>query len=202
MAKFICLNKYKKLLKKDNSWESYLGLGIKILVKYYTYFDCTIVIGKMDKGGSPVICSSGNNIWSGVIFIDPEAGFKEQYDEETKNRKTIARDHMTNLKKADIPLKQKKLIDFVLGVAHEIGHLRLAQGRTESNLGKLGKYDKEADLELTQTLEYEAEREVYFLANELKYKDKTWLDIIEPEPIKFEHNLKDTLFYVKNKLKL
>ena len=195
MSKFVILNHYKTRKNKDiNKFtKSYIWEGICILNEYYSFFDCTILIAKMEKGGAPVYCYSGNNLWSGIVFIDPEAGFKENY--QNKDRETIARVHCANIKKANIPIRQKKLMDFVLGIAHEIGHLRLAQGRTKPK----EKYDIEADTKLTQLLEYEAEREVYFLANELKYKNQKWLDIIEPEPIHFEHNLKDTLFYVQNK---
>ena len=185
--KVIFLRKYKRVFKKKNYLENYLVEGLIILRDRYTYFDCTLIVDKSEKNGDAIFSNSQNNIYGGVIYLDPERAFKEDYQE--KDLTTLARQHCANIKKADIPLKQKRLMDFVLGVAHEVGHIRAGHGRFP---GKVELYD-DIKGDYRQSMEKDAEREVYVLANQLKYKDKTWLEIIEPEPLDNFVNIKDLL---------
>ena len=41
---------------------------------------------------------------------------------KNKDLNTIARWHSSNLKKANIPHKQKRIIDCMISILHEIGH--------------------------------------------------------------------------------
>jgi hypothetical protein len=182
--KILLLNKYRK---QQQNWakflKSWLYEGILILDKEYNYFDSTLVIGQ-DKGNHPIYSHSSNTMWGGTIFIDPNQAYKEAYLESELT--TIARVHCANIKKANIPLRQKRIMDFVLGVAHENGHIRMGHGRLKGNYS-------DTKSNYRQLVELEAERETYLIASKLKYKDKTWLEIIEPEPIDVTYNFKEVL---------
>lgn len=171
--KFIKFRKYRRLYakcfyKKKQIETNYLVEGVTKLKNTYTYFDATCIIDKVEKGDHPVYCYSGLNLWGGVIVIDPEKAFNADY--KSKDLVTEARIHCENIKKANIPLKQKRLMDFVLGVAHEVGHLRAGHARWPK---------PKEDSKEYQNMESEAEKEVLWIASTLYYKDKTWLDIIQ-----------------------
>ena len=176
--KLIPLGKYQKPKK-------YIIEGLIMLSDYYAYLDFVLVLGT--KGTyHPIYSRSTNDLYGGTVFIDPESAFKANY--VNKDLNTIARIHMANVKAAKIPLEQARLMDFVLGVAHEVGHIRMGHGRL------LNRHLYNTNDKYRQLCELEAEREVYIFCSQYKYKDQAWIDIIEPEPIDTVYDYKDIIF--------
>lgn len=154
--------KYAKLVnaqhKKEKGWlyEAYV-----IIYRYYESSEFTTLVSPKLRGEHPVYCYINTKF----IFIDPDAGYKEDYVDKSLN--TISRWHCANIKKANISQKQKRIMDFVLGVAHEVGHIKADHHMIN--------IDNKDDYSYQQK-EIEAEQEVYRVAAYNK-----WLDIIEPE---------------------
>jgi hypothetical protein len=171
--KLILLKKYKKLyFKKLSDRNFWLVKGVSDLINMYNRFDITIIIDKSAKSDDPIFCHSDNSVCSGIIYIDPDRAYSADYTD--KNLVTIARTHCENIKKSKILLNSKRYLDFVLGICHEVGHIKKQHG-LDKNASKYS-----TDIEYRQMIEAEAEQEVIIKAKDMKIGDQAVLSIIEP----------------------
>jgi hypothetical protein len=171
--KLLLLKKYKNLyFQKKSSRNMWLINGIAKIIEFYSRFDVTLVIDKSSKSDSPIFCSSDNSICSGVVYIDPDRAFKADYIDT--NFTTVARKHCENIKNSNLSKNDKRYLDFVLGVCHEIGHIKKQHGTYIDNDKYLN------DIKYKQKIEIEAEEEVVFRSQQMTINNQKVFNIIEP----------------------
>lgn len=153
--------KYQKIvLQQQEKKKGWLIEGHRLLHKYYNNLTFVALVSPKLAKEDPVYCYP----YDPFCFIDPDAGFKAEYTDT--ELETLARWHCANIKAADISQSQKRTMDFVLGVAHEIGHWKASHHHIDMATKEDFYY---------QQKEIEAEQEVYRVASFFG-----WLDIIEP----------------------
>jgi hypothetical protein len=170
--KLLLLKQYKKKYYNQSKSNDWLRNGINKIYEFYSHYDFTLVIDKSSKLDHPIFSNSSNNLFGGIIYVDPIKAFKEDYKDPTLE--TIARTHCKNIKKSNLKKHEKLYLDFVLGVCHEVGHLKKQHGVYNDH----NRYWE--DTQYRQMIEIEAEEEVLQKAQFILINGKIALDIIEP----------------------
>lgn len=143
--------------KYAERYTSYLWLAESLLKKEYKRYDVTLLIEESSRN-----CCYWDTPYP-LIICDPDATYNQEYAVPLSKLITKSRQHTINLKSKKIDENYKRFIDYIISVAHEMGHYKYHK-RGRKTIIDMKEYRNEKDFSYRIKVENEAAEEEIRLA--------------------------------------